>query len=68
MGYLICDKCGGYYELQPGESPDDFTDECGCGGNLEYKTTSDIEDSISDYEDLPHNYTMDVSPLAFYKC
>ena len=67
MGYLICDKCGGYYELQPGESPDDFTDECGCGGNLEYTTTSDIEDSISDYEDLPHNYNNDDSPLAIYK-
>lgn len=33
MGYLICDKCGGYYELQPGESPDDF-EMCECGGKL----------------------------------
>jgi hypothetical protein len=23
-GYLICDKCGGYYELQRGEKPGDF--------------------------------------------
>ncbi|BDZ70373.1 protease htpX [Methanobacterium petrolearium] len=38
-GYLICEKCGGYYELQPGESPDDFTDECECGGKLEYVKT-----------------------------
>lgn len=36
MGYLVCDKCGGYYELQPGESPDDFTDECECGGKTRY--------------------------------
>ncbi len=36
MGYLICDKCGGYYELQPGESPDQFTDSCDCGGKLKY--------------------------------
>lgn len=33
-GYMVCDKCGGYYKLQPGESPDDFTDKCECGGNL----------------------------------
>lgn len=35
MGYLLCNKCGGYYELQPGEYPDDFT-KCECGGKLEY--------------------------------
>jgi hypothetical protein len=34
-GYLICKKCGGYYELQLGESPEDF-DNCQCGGKLEY--------------------------------
>jgi hypothetical protein len=36
MSYLVCDKCGGYYELQPGESPDDFTDKCECSGHLRY--------------------------------
>lgn len=36
MGYLVCDKCEGYYELEPGESPDDFSGECECGGNLIY--------------------------------
>jgi len=36
-GYLVCDECGGYYELQQGESADDFADECDCGGNLEHK-------------------------------
>lgn len=35
-GYLVCDKCNRYYKLQPGESPDDFTDKCECGGKLEY--------------------------------
>ena len=35
MGYLICDKCGGYYELKEGESPNDF-DLCNCGGKLRY--------------------------------
>ncbi|NYB53073.1 MAG: zinc ribbon domain-containing protein [Methanobacteriaceae archaeon] len=36
--FLVCDKCGGYYELQNGESPEDFSDECECGGHLEHKT------------------------------
>jgi H+/Cl- antiporter ClcA len=35
MGYLICDKCGGHYELKSGESPEDFV-KCECGGALEY--------------------------------
>lgn len=34
-GLIVCKKCGGYYELQPGESPTDFS-ECQCGGELEY--------------------------------
>lgn len=33
--YLVCEKCGGYYELQSGESPEDFQ-ECECGGKLKY--------------------------------
>ena len=35
-GYLVCDKCNEYYKLQPGESPEDFTDKCECGGSLKY--------------------------------
>ncbi len=34
-GYLVCSYCRGYYELQEGESPDDF-DRCECGSPLEY--------------------------------
>ena len=34
-GYVYCEKCGGYYKLQEGESPADF-DTCQCGGNLKY--------------------------------
>ena len=37
-GYLICDKCNGYYKLQPGEKPEDF-EQCQCGGKLEYHDT-----------------------------
>jgi hypothetical protein len=35
MGYLFCQKCGGYYELREGESVDDFA-HCSCGGSLIY--------------------------------
>ena len=35
MSYLICEKCGGYYELKEGERPEDFKC-CECGGNLKY--------------------------------
>lgn len=36
MRYLFCDKCERYHELQPDESPDNFSDQCECGGKLEY--------------------------------
>ncbi|MDO9043825.1 MAG: hypothetical protein Q7U35_00780 [Methanobacteriaceae archaeon] len=35
MPFLECDNCGGYYELEDGESLDDF-DVCQCGGELKY--------------------------------
>jgi len=35
MPYLICQSCGGYYELEEDESPEDF-DRCHCGGELIY--------------------------------
>jgi len=34
-GHLICKKCGGYYKLKAGESPEDF-EYCQCGGKLKY--------------------------------
>nr|WP_319373614.1 thioredoxin fold domain-containing protein [uncultured Methanobacterium sp.] len=39
MPYLICEECGNYYELEEGESPEDFQLECGCGGELGYYST-----------------------------
>ncbi len=36
-GYLVCDSCEGYYKLQKGENPDDFMDECECGGKYIHK-------------------------------
>ena len=26
MGYLVCEKCKSYFELQLGENPEDFDD------------------------------------------
>jgi hypothetical protein len=39
-GYLVCDKCNGYYRLKEGESPDDFS-KCQCGGELRYVKSLD---------------------------
>jgi len=35
MPYIICENCGGYYELEEGESIEDF-ESCHCGGTLSY--------------------------------
>lgn len=42
MPYLICQSCGGYYELEEDESPEDF-DRCYCGGELIYAEHLDYE-------------------------
>jgi predicted RND superfamily exporter protein len=47
-GYLICENCGGYYQLQDGESPYDF-DFCECGGSLNYQKDIEIVSRTSDY-------------------
>ena len=43
-GYLVCKECSGYYELQPGEIPKDFTNKCECGGKLKYLETLESSD------------------------
>jgi hypothetical protein len=46
MGFLICNKCDGSYELQPGESPEDFDLACECGGKLvHFKNQDENEES-----------------------
>ncbi len=40
MGYLVCKKCGGYYELKEGEAINDFQ-SCECNGKLEYVKSLD---------------------------
>jgi len=34
-GYLVCERCHGYYKLDPWESPEDFS-SCRCQGKLNY--------------------------------
>lgn len=46
MRFLFCEKCNGYYELQEGESPDDF-EVCNCGGKLKYFDSLDEQDTGS---------------------
>lgn len=45
-GYLVCEECNGYYQLQEGEIYSDF-DYCECGGSLSYFA------DINEYYDLP---------------
>jgi len=51
MIYLVCDRCGRHYELQPGEKPEDFDLTCECGGKLEnnesIKPGNEFEDQDS---------------------
>ena len=49
-GYLVCKKCGGYYQLQSNESPDDFSNTCECGGKIKY--FKNINDFSTESEDL----------------
>jgi hypothetical protein len=45
MGYLVCNNCEGYYELQEGENPEDFNLTCECGGKLQYKKSIKSDNS-----------------------
>jgi hypothetical protein len=68
MGYIICDKCGGYYELQDGESSEDF-DRCQCGGKLKYYETMQDFTNFDPYKDkhVEHNKEELNYELGFYQ-
>lgn len=55
MGYLICQDCKGYYKLQDGEKPEDFTDKCACGGNLRYAINMDVINTETPPINNPNN-------------
>lgn len=46
MPYLICQNCGGYYQLDDDESPEDF-DRCQCGGKLLYSEHLNLKPRMS---------------------
>jgi len=50
MGYLICENCSGYYELQEDESPEEFG-ECQCGGKLSYLEILEEDNAIGEIRD-----------------
>ena len=68
MGYLVCEKCKGYYKLKKGESAQDFS-KCECDGNLKcYDDVADfieenltLEQKICEYklkfDDLEYDYS-----------
>lgn len=48
MSYLICENCGGFYNLKDNESPQDFF-ACECGGDLhfvEFEENMDVKSSV----------------------
>ncbi len=51
LNYLVCNTCGGYYELQPGESPNDFDLECECGGHLVPSSGGSLVSNEGEYKD-----------------
>ncbi len=55
MGYLVCDKCGGYYKLQEGESAEDF-ENCQCGGKLRY--VDSFDEYLNDGQNLTEDSTI----------
>lgn len=52
-GYLRCENCNGYYELEEGEDPDDF-ERCQCGGGLEFVPNIGLEQHVNEIEPLLH--------------
>ena len=48
-GYLVCNKCGGCYELQQGELPEHFNLDCECGGQLVQSATDSLSPSGEEY-------------------
>lgn len=65
-GYLVCNNCGGYYELQPGESWKDFDTECGCGGQLVQSATDSLSLSEEEYERKMYETEILIAYIAFF--
>lgn len=47
MAYLVCENCGEEFELDPGETPENFDNECeDCGGTLKYRADDSSIDKM----------------------
>ena len=55
MGYLVCQKCRGYYKLKSGEYSTDFTDKCACGGKLRYAHSIDVVGENTTFQSKKRN-------------
>lgn len=64
MGYLICNDCKGFYELQLGENQEDF-EKCQCGGILQYQEQLEYETETLESETLQDEGNFEASN-AFY--
>ncbi len=69
MSYLVCDNCGSYYELQEGESPEDFDLACECGGKLKNKESVKLDyeldvDTKNKFRDLDKKSVIWITGLA----
>lgn len=62
MGYLVCDKCKGYYLLKEGESPDDFDLKCDCGGNLHYTENIIKNPELNNVKTIDDMYSEEPKP------
>ncbi len=56
MPYLVCEKCGGYYELKSGESSKEF-EKCNCGGKLKVVDSIEYLKRDSDKKSKKENKT-----------
>lgn len=59
-GYLICNKCAGYYELQVEESSEDFILKCNCGGILK------LYNSLNDHSNNDIVGSFDLEDILLY--
>jgi hypothetical protein len=68
--YLVCNNCGGYYELEPGESWKDFDTECECGGQLVQSADESLipESNLSEeeYEHKRYGTEILIAYVAFF--
>ena len=70
-GYLVCNSCGGYYELQPGESWTDFDTQCECGGQLVHSAINSLVSSDSslaeeEFEHKRYQLEILIAYIAFF--